>query len=116
MDRIFIRDLVIRGKHGVLDVEHTRDQEFIVDISIDFDTRKAAESDVLDDTINYDFFRSIAQDVVQGTSFRLIERLADAVAQKILENKRIDRVSVTIRKTEMYDDCTPGVTVNRSRS
>ncbi len=116
MDSIFIQNLVIRGKHGVSEEERSKEQEFILSISIDFDTRKAAGSDDLRDTIDYNFFRTIAQEVVQGLSFRLIEKLADTVAQKIMENHQIRRVSVTVKKTEMFDDCVPGVTIIRTLS
>lgn len=115
MDTIFIRDLSLRGKHGVSDKERSKEQEFLVDISIDFDTRKAAASDELADTVDYAFFRRVAKEVIEDSSFHLLEKLADAVAQKILGDSRIKRVSVTVRKTEMYDDCRPGVTVVRKR-
>ncbi|MEK7601618.1 MAG: dihydroneopterin aldolase [Patescibacteria group bacterium] len=115
MDTIFIRDLKLRGKHGVYDEERTREQEFVLDIAIDFDTGKAVVSDNIADTVNYATFRKIAKEVVEGPSFKLLEKLADVVATKILEDARISRVTVTVRKTEMYKDCTPGVTVIRSR-
>ena len=115
MDTIFIRDLKVRGKHGISDKERSREQELLVDISIDFDTSRAAESDELADTVDYAFFRKTAKEVVEKQSFRLLEKLADAVAQKVLEDARISTVSVTVRKTEMYPDCTPGVTVVRTR-
>ncbi len=115
MDKIFIQDLSVKGKHGVPDAEREKEQEFLLDISIDFDTRKAAASDKIKDTINYSPIRKAAKEVVERSSFYLLEKLADAVAQKILEDTRISNVSVTIRKTEMYEDCTPGVTIVRSR-
>jgi len=116
MDKIFIQNLAIRGKHGVQADERKNDQEFVLDISIEFDTRAAAESDNLKDTIDYDFFRNSAKEIVEGKPFHLIEKLADAVAQKILEDRRITNVSVTVRKTEMYPDSTPGITVVRTRN
>ena len=115
MDTIFIRDLKLRGKHGVYDEERTREQEFVLDIAVDFDTRKAAVSDDISDTVNYAIFRKIAKEVIEGPSFKLLEKLADVVATKILEDKRIASATVTVRKTEMYKDCVPGVTVVRER-
>ena len=115
MDTIFIRDLKLRGKHGVYDEERSREQEFVLDIAVDFDTRKAAVSDDISDTVNYAIFRKIAKEVIEGPPFKLLEKLADVVATKILEDKRITRVTVTVRKTEMYKDCTPGVIVVHER-
>ena len=113
MDTIFIEKLAVRGKHGVSQEERLREQEFLVDIEVEFDTRKAAGSDDLSDTIDYNFFRDNAQEIVGGQSFRLLEKLADAIAQKILTDVRIKTVSVSVRKTEMFPDCTPGVKVVR---
>ena len=116
MDKIFIQNLAVRGKHGVKPEEWVNAQEFVLDITVDFETVKAATSDDLSDTIDYDFFRNSAKEVVEGTSFHLLEKLADADAQKVLANTRIKTVTITIRKTEMYPDCTPGVTVIRTRA
>lgn len=115
MDKIFIEKLALRGKHGVSKEERSREQEFLVDIEVEFDTRKAAGSDDLLDTIDYNFFRDSAREVVGGASLRLLEKLADAVAQKILTDTRIKTVSVSVRKTEMFPDCAPGVKVIRTR-
>lgn len=115
VDTIFVRDLKLRGRHGVYDEEQTREQEFVLDIAVDFDTNKASTSDNIADTVNYAVFRKVAKEVFEGPSFRLLEKLADVVAAKILEDTRIGRVTVTVRKTEMYKDCTPGVTVIRGR-
>lgn len=116
MDSVFIHDLSVRGKHGVYDRERETEQEFLFDISADFDTRKAAETDAVEDTMNYSTFRSIVRDVVQNNSFFLVERLADTIAQRILEDVRIMRVTVTVRKPDAYPDATPGVTIVRDRT
>ena len=115
MDKIFIEGLALRGKHGVSDEERAREQAFLLDISIEFDTKASAASDNLNDTVSYDFFRDTAKAVVEKESFHLLEKLADAIAQKVLEDRRIATVSVTIKKTEMYPDAVPGVTVVRTR-
>lgn len=115
MDKICISDLAIRGKHGVSEEEQAKEQEFVIDIEIEFDTRNAAKSDDLTDTVDYNFFRDGARSIVQGKSFKLLERLADAIAQKILKDMRIKSTVVSVRKTEMYPDCTPGVTIERTR-
>jgi len=115
MDTIFIKDLAVRGKHGVSDEERAREQGFLIDISIDFDTHVAAKSDELADTVDYGDFRNAAKRVVEGDSFRLLERLADAVAQEVLKDSRISRVAVSLRKTEMFRDCTPGIQITRER-
>lgn len=115
MDTIFIRDLKVRGKHGVHDYEREKGQEFVLDISVAFDTTKAAASDDLRDTVDYGPIRDAARSVIEGKPVLLLERLADMVAKKVLEDARISSVTVSIRKTEMFDDCTPGITISRAR-
>lgn len=115
MGKIFIERLIVRGKHGVTVEERLHEQEFSLDIKIRFDTRKAAMSDDLSDTVSYGHFRSVAKEVVEESSFNLLEKLANTIAEQILEDIRIAGVSITIRKTEVYPDCTPGVTIQRTR-
>lgn len=115
MDTIYIKDLAVRGKHGVSDEERSREQGFLLDISIDFDTRVAAKSDDLGDTIDYGDFRDAAKRVVEGVSFHLLEKLADEVAQEVLKDSRIQQVTVSVRKAEMFDDCMPGIRIVRER-
>ncbi len=115
MDSIFIEGLRVLGKHGVHEYERKESQEFLVDIRAEFDTHKAAISDDLDDTIDYGDFAGIAEDVVKKNSFYLIERLASTIAERILEEMPIGKVSVTIRKPTALPNGVPGVTIMRSR-
>lgn len=115
MDKIFINNLEVRGKHGVSIEEREREQKFVVDIEIEFDTHVAAKSDELADTVDYNFFRDRVREIVGGHSFKLIERLADTIAKKVLEDTRIKGVTVSVRKADMYPDCIPGVTIERTR-
>lgn len=115
MDRVFIRDISLFGKHGVEPAERLSEQEFRIDISVEFDSRKAAASDDLADTVDYMPFADMIKDVVERNSFYLIERLAEAIAARILEDSRIQHVEVTVIKPAALTNGTPGVTIVRSR-
>jgi len=115
MDRVFIEALSLKGKHGVGEHERATEQEFLIDIAAEFDAGKAASSDRLEDTVDYGRFRAIAASVVSGNSFFLIERLAGRIAEEVLTDKRITKVSVTVRKPAVYEDAVPGVTIVRTR-
>ena len=52
-DRIAIRGLAARGRHGVFDHERRDGQEFGVDLVLWVSTRAAAASDDLADTVDY---------------------------------------------------------------
>ncbi len=115
MDRIFIEGLALRGKHGVHHKEREEEQGFLINISAEVDTRPAAESDNLADAADYKKFYDIARNAVEKDSFYLIERLADTIARRILEDARIIRVEVTIRKPEALPSGIAGVTIARKR-
>src|SRR3989338_4300417 len=115
MDIVFIEDLALRGKHGVSDEERRNEQEFLVDIRASCSTKRAAASDKLEDTLDYGQFRAIAEDVVAHNSFYLIERVAESIAERILEDVRVAHVAVTVRKPAVYTDAVPGVTIERTR-
>ena len=53
LDRIALSGLRAVGYHGVFDFERREGQEFVVDVVLDVDTRVAALSDDLSDTVNY---------------------------------------------------------------
>lgn len=118
MDKIFIENLHISGRHGVLDHERSYEQKFLVDISANFDTRPGAKSDKLVDTLDYAKLRDIARDTVKSqSSVYLIEKLADTIAHEILtKDARIRSVTITIRKPSIFPTGVPGVTITRAQT
>ena len=114
MDRVFINDISLFGKHGVGEEERSREQEFIIDIAVGFDTRPAAETDRLSDTVDYMPFADMVKEVVERNSFFLIERLAERIAERILKDARIREVQVTVKKPAALKNGLPGVTITRS--
>ena len=116
MDRVFIEGLSLAGKHGVEEHERRLEQEFVLDISGTFDASKSAQSDKLADTIDYVRFRDIAKEVVEHSTHYLIEKIATSIAEKILEDKRIADVTITIRKPAVLPSGVPGISITRSRA
>lgn len=116
MDTVFLNGLSLHGKHGVMERERHVEQEFVLDISAEVDTRNAARSDNLVDTVDYVRFRDIATDVIENESHYLIERVADRIATRILEDAHIQTVSVTIRKPAVLPNGIPGITITRARA
>ena len=115
MDKVFVEGLVLRGKHGVHDRERVEEQEFRIDISVEFDSRKAAKSDDLADAADYTEFVEVAREAVERNSFYLIEKLAERIADDILFDARIKQVEVTIRKPQALATGVPGITMVRTR-
>ena len=116
MDRVFVERLSLRGRHGVHAEERAKEQEFLIDISVEIETAKAVGSDSLEDTADYWSFCEIARKIVESNSFYLIERLGHSIARGILADSRIVRVEVTIRKPEALKNGLPGVSIVRTRT
>ncbi len=98
MDTIRIKQLEFYGYHGASDAEQEVGHRYMVDIILELDTRPAAESDNLQDTVNYS--RVAKRIIALGSSLkcRLLETLADKMAMEILKEYPVDSVTVHVRK------------------
>lgn len=114
MDHIHIDDLLFRAKHGVYAKERRVEQEFAVSVSLAVEAPLAGTSDTLKDAVDYQNIKQIIQEVLEGTSRYLIETLAEEIATRILQDKRIKTVRLSIRKPEVWDNGIPGVTIERN--
>ena len=65
------------GRHGVLASERANGQPFLVDVELGVDTRRAAKSDDLSDTVDYAGLADRVVALVEGEPVNLIETLAD---------------------------------------
>lgn len=63
-DRIELRGLSVRGRHGVFEHERVEGQEFVIDITLWMDLAEAAASDELSDTYDYGALAQLASDIV----------------------------------------------------
>ncbi len=97
-DRVEVRGLRVDGVHGVLDEEQVRPQPFEVDLDLYLDTVAAAAADDLDRTADYGAAVDAAVAVVTGPPRRLLESLAGAIAELVLADRRIEAVTVVVRK------------------
>lgn len=118
MDRIALRGLRVRGRHGVFGHERRDGQEFVVDAVLWTDTRAAAEADELSRTVDYGALADRLTAVVTGQPVRLIETLASLLAAACLADRGVAEVEITVHKPQApiphpFDDVT--VTIRRSR-
>jgi dihydroneopterin aldolase len=97
-DRITLSGLRVRGFHGVLPEERRDGQDFIVDAVLCLDTRAAAASDALADTVDYGVLAADLAEVVAGEPCDLLETLADRLAAVCLSHPLVFEVQVTVHK------------------
>ncbi len=98
MDRIILEDLSFFAYHGLHEEEARLGQRFHVDLTVWADLSKAGASDNYEDAICYAGLTRTVEEVVMGRRFKLIERLAQAIADAILTDERIERVAVRVHK------------------
>jgi dihydroneopterin aldolase len=99
-DRIELRSLVIRGRHGVFDHERADGQDFVVDITVWIDLADAARSDDLADTYDYAGLAQLAADVVAGPARNLIEAVGGDIAERVMDDQRVHAVEVVVHKPQ----------------
>jgi dihydroneopterin aldolase len=118
-DLIELRGLRLAGVVGVLPHEQTQPQPLEVDLDLHLDLARAGATDALDDTADYGAVCDVAERVVTGRSFALLEALAEQLATAVLEaDGRIDAVTVSVRKLRppvAQQLSTSGVRITRSR-
>jgi 7,8-dihydroneopterin aldolase/epimerase/oxygenase len=109
MSTIYIKDLIIEAKHGIHEHEKAQPQRFIINLELTVDLTRAAASDDLADTLNYSELKQTIIDVTQNNSFNLIERLAGAIADRLLADKRIQKLNLSIDKPDAFKTGRPGI-------
>lgn len=101
---IELEGLVVFGHHGYLEEERTLGQRFLVDLSVDV-SEEATETDRIEDTVDYRRLAALVREVFAGPERLLLEGLAGAVADGILERfSAVERARVRVRKPDVVLD------------
>ncbi len=98
MDHIVISDLHARCVIGVSDEERREEQDVVVNLTLGADLRKAGCSDSFEDAVDYRAIKKHILRLVEGSSFHLLEALAESIAKTCLEYQGVEEVRVRIDK------------------
>lgn len=117
-DLLILEGLVVSSLCGALPEERVRRQPFQIDVEIEADLSVAGGSDDLDDTINYGAVTDAIHATVTSEQYTLLERMAQRVAEVVLEQPLATAATVTVRKLrppvpELLQ--TSGVRIRRER-
>lgn len=97
--RIFVHNLEFTGAHGVYEQERLEGRRFQVDLSVLYPVERAAQSDALEDTLDYRALSQIILEVGHGPSCSLIERMACEIVDRVLDAfPQVSEATVAIRK------------------
>lgn len=119
LDEITLTGLRVFGRHGVFDFEREQGQYFLVDVRMRLSVARAAETDEVTDTVHYGEVADRIVEIVGGEPVDLLETLATRIANDLLQDARLQRVSVTVHKPQAPIDAEfadVAVTVHRSQT
>ncbi|MFB3881527.1 MAG: dihydroneopterin aldolase [Armatimonadota bacterium] len=98
MDRILIKDLTARCILGVSAEERREKQDVVINIALVADLRRPGRSDRFEDAIDYRALKKEVLAAVEASSYRLVEALAERIAEICLEPPGVQQVTVTVEK------------------
>ena len=98
MDVIHIKRLEIFANHGVIPEENTLGQKFIISADMYKDLRQAGRKDDVNETVHYGQAAVLIKQISEKSVFKLIEKLAEEIADALLKKFPIEKVRVTVEK------------------
>ena len=117
MDRILIKDLMLRCILGLSEEERREKQDVLINLILWTDLKAAAASDRIEDTVDYAALKKRIITLIEGSQYHLAETLADRIATLCLEQSAVQQVQVTLEKpTALRFAHSVGVEIIRSRS
>ncbi|MDX1662679.1 MAG: dihydroneopterin aldolase [Candidatus Promineifilaceae bacterium] len=117
MDKIIIKDLLVRGILGINPDERVKLQDILINVTLFVDIQAAAASDTIEDAVNYKAITKRVIEHVEASSDFLVERLVTDLARIILEEfKGVERVQLRVEKPgALRFAASVGVEIERAR-
>lgn len=113
MDTVFIQGLEVQACVGVPDEERAHPQRVLMDLKLELDLKEAGKQDWVEATVDYAAVAEGVKRLVEGRSFRLVEAIAESVAELLISRFNVARVSVKVRKFSVSGTKSVGVQLVR---
>jgi dihydroneopterin aldolase len=116
MDKIFLNDLHIDTIIGIYDWERETLQTLSFDLEMDWDIRKAAQSEDIAETLNYDAIAKTIVKFVEASRYQLIETLAEDLCALLLQEYDIPKLKLTLSKpVALHGQNTARIVIERQK-
>jgi 7,8-dihydroneopterin aldolase/epimerase/oxygenase len=120
---VFLRDLVLTGSIGVHPHEHRGAQRIRVNVDLGvLDdgarplSRGAVGRDQLSRVVDYEVLANRVRAIVAAGHVRLVETLAERIAEACLEDPRVELARIRVEKLDVFADAaSAGVEIERRR-
>lgn len=116
MDKIFIKDLKVRGILGIRDWERVTPREIVINVSLYTDTRRAARTDDIADCVSYSDVARKIRAHAESAARMTVEALANDIAELCLQEPKVRKVVVRVDKPgAVPETASVGVEIERAR-
>lgn len=97
-DTVFLHELKVETIIGIWGWERKIRQTVSIDLEMGADIRRAAETDSIDDTLNYKAISKRVQQFVADSEFQLVETMAEKIAELVLQEFKVPWIQVRVSK------------------
>ena len=116
MDKIFIKDLLVRGIIGIREWEREQEQDILINVTVYTDTLRAAETDNINNCVDYSALAKKIQSHAETAKRLTVEALANDLARLCLETPLVRKAVVRVEKPGAVNFAkSVGVEVERKR-
>ncbi len=120
---VFLRDLVLTASIGVFAHEHRAAQRIRVNVDLAVvddgargTSRAGVGRDELSRVVDYAVVADRVRAIVAAGHIRLVETLAERIAEACLEDMRVEQARIRIEKLDVFPDAeSAGIEIERRR-
>ncbi len=98
MDKIFIRDLLVRCILGINPEERINKQDVLINLTLYTDFTRAVETEDIKNTVNYKELKQAVIKLTEESSCLLVEKLAESIAALCLRTPGVKAARVQVEK------------------
>ncbi len=116
MDKIIIRDLLLRGIIGINPNERVNKQDILINMTLFTDIRPAAATDDITHATNYKTITKRIVEHVEASDDQLVEKLVTDIARIVLTEVNVTKAVVRVEKpTALRFAASVGIEIERTR-
>jgi dihydroneopterin aldolase len=116
-DTVFVHELKVETIIGIWGWERKIRQMVSIDLEMGADIRRAAETDSINDTLNYKAISKRVQQFVADSEFQLVETMAEKIAELVLQEFKVPWIQVRVSKPGAIRGAkNVGILIHRSKA
>ena len=114
MNKIFIKDYIIKAIHWYYEEEHINPQNFKVNVIATI-SNNTWDKDDISTTLNYEEIKKIIDKIFFSTKYKLLEFIAENISKEILKFEKVKSVEIEIIKLDIWENCYPWISIIREK-